>query len=588
MPTRQNMVHYTKRHRDVFQHYEVLRYLDEGSMGNVQEVRKKVNAIGGSAYTMTTTNAGQDQGNVVPESVIRQSQRKTYALKSIILSRVSVGFIEELRNEVKTLQGLDHPNIVKLYEVYETPYNMYLILENCSGGNLRARGPYKECSALHIISQVLSAVLHMHNHNVTHCDLKYENIMFESNRDDAQIKLIDFGLAKKTNHNNKCLSSSCCGTRFTMAPEIWVIEEEKSANRQKSSQKFYTSQVDMWSLGVVSFMLLASYRPFFGKNMKENICNGLYEFRPYETWNDDLSKEAKDFVQSLIVVKPEDRLTAEEAMGHPWLNEEEEEDDCNLFHSSSFSSSLSSSSSFSSSASHPTRRRRKSRCKPQTSSTLMQRVKKSIIAYNNVPKFKKLALMVIAHKHHTNATDDNDEIAIELRKAFQAFDQANDGVIHYNEFKTALMEEEKNNNETLTDHEISQLFTSLDTGNDGRIYYTEFLAAMLAMFELTQEAVANAFDRMDCDDTGYITRENLSEFLGKDFTDERVNELLKEGDITGDGRISFQEFLQVFKSSNRVGSGSGNKEDEDDEDGCKRALMKNKTSSTINTTMIQT
>jgi len=489
---RQNMLHNTQR-RDVFKYYEVLRTLGEGSMGSIKEVRKKVTAVGGSAYKPGRSGKFGRFGRStkVPESVVRESERKTYALKSIILSRVSNEFMEELRNEISILEKLDHPNIVKAYEVYETKVNIYIVLENCSGGDLFTRGPYSEKSSAKIIGKLLSAILHMHNHNITHRDLKFENVMFESTADDAEIKLIDFGLAKKCDPKKSTFMSAGVGTLYTIAPEVF--------------SGVYTSQVDMWSIGVMAYMLLASAKPFHEKRRSQMIAKirrGEYKFNP-RRW-ENVSEESKDFVKSLIVVQPKMRLSAEKAMNHNWLSDE-----------------------FPLSDRIP-------------SESVMDKVKESIIEYGKVGEFKKLALMVIAHK------SSSDEI-LELRKAFDAYDTANDGVINLEEFK-AVMENSATN---YSAEDIKKVFFSLDTGKDGKIYYTEFLAATLeAQGRIVEETIASAFDRIDSDDTGYISRENLRDFLGKDFTEERVNELLAEGDITGDGKISFEEFMQAFRKKN--------------------------------------
>eukprot|EP00804_Cyclotella_cryptica_P025322 CCRYP_012420-RH/>CCRYP_012420-RH protein AED:0.47 eAED:0.47 QI:0/-1/0/1/-1/1/1/0/185 len=121
-----------------------------------------------------------------------------YALKCIQLRLVQKSYLDELRNEIEVLRSLDHPNIVKAYEVYETPRNIYVLMEYCSGGDLYARAPYTENAAASLMAQLASAIAHMHKHNVVHRDLKCENIMFESKEDPmARIKVLDFGLSKK-------------------------------------------------------------------------------------------------------------------------------------------------------------------------------------------------------------------------------------------------------------------------------------------------------------------------------------------------------------------------------------------------------
>lgn len=223
LSTRGNLVLNT-RNRDVQDYYEVLEILGEGSMGKVSCVRKKTNAVGGSAYTVQKKGwfGRRISRNVPPQHTdgSNNSNRKCYALKSIILSRVSDEFVEELRNEISILQKLDHPNIVKAFEVYETKINIYVVLQHCSGGDLYRRAPYSEKQSAKIVGKLLSAIAHMHDHNVCHRDIKFENIMFESQDPDAEIKLIDFGLSKVYSPEKKFMTAGV-GTIYTSKYQLF-------------------------------------------------------------------------------------------------------------------------------------------------------------------------------------------------------------------------------------------------------------------------------------------------------------------------------------------------------------------------------
>jgi len=484
---RTNMVLNT-RDRDVADYYAVEKVIGAGSMGSVSLARKKDGQIGGSAYTKSTV-FGKSKKKI-PTNVVEGGSKKLYALKSILLSKISAGFIEELRNEIAILQTLDHPNIVKAYEVYESKVNIYLVLENCSGGDLYARGPYSEKAASKIVGKLLSAIVHMHKHGCTHRDLKYENVMFESREKNAEIKLIDFGLANKASPGDAAMHEGV-GTIYTIAPEVLAGE--------------YTSQVDMWSIGVMAYMLVSSSKPFHEKRrtrMIAKIKRCEYDFYA-STWT-QLSEESKDFTRSLIVLDPKERLTGEQALGHKWLSEK-----------------------------FPLRDR-------IPSARYLNSVGESIADYGDVGEFKKMALLLIAHK------SSSDEI-IELRKAFDAYDTSNDGMICMSEFKAAM-----DSSDNYTEAEVENIFETLDTGNDGQIYYTEFLAATLeAHGRIVEETLADAFDRMDSDDTGYISLNNLREFLGKDCCEEKVQRVMSEADMNGDGKITFDEFLITFRNSQK-------------------------------------
>ena len=205
--------------------YQRIRLLGEGSIGEVSLARRKKGTQGGSAYPkrgfIEKTFGCCTQMTEVVASQHPSAHSETFAIKSIQLNLVQQSYLDELRNEIEVLRSLDHPNIVKAYEVYETRRNIYVVMECCSGGDLYARAPYTESQAASLMSQLCSAIAHMHKHDVVHRDLKCENIMFES-KDDAStvIKVLDFGLSKKFLPGMSKLMSEGVGTLYTMAPQV--------------------------------------------------------------------------------------------------------------------------------------------------------------------------------------------------------------------------------------------------------------------------------------------------------------------------------------------------------------------------------
>jgi serine/threonine protein kinase len=184
-----------ERHADVFNYYKDVRRLGEGSIGSVRLVRRKKGTEGGSAYDsirngnsscgclidgifgcswLTGTNNGsRHRRNHISESSksANSNHSELYALKSIQLRLVQKEYLDELRNEISVLRSLDHPNIVKAYEVYETKHNIYVVMEFCSGGDLYSRVPYVESQAARIITQICSAINHMHSNGIIHRDV---------------------------------------------------------------------------------------------------------------------------------------------------------------------------------------------------------------------------------------------------------------------------------------------------------------------------------------------------------------------------------------------------------------------------------
>jgi len=230
-----------------------------------------------------------------------------YAIK-VIDKKALKGKEDSLENEIRVLRRLDHPNVVKLLEAYESKSYVYLVMELVTGGELFDRivekGSYTEKDAADLIKQVLSAVAYMHDSGVVHRDLKPENLLYASPEDDSKIMISDFGLSKMEDSG---IMATACGTPGYVAPEVLA-------------QKPYGKEVDVWSIGVISYILLCGYPPFYDENdanLFAQILKGEFEFdSPY--W-DDISHEAKEFIRKLMSVDVDKRLTCEEALAHSWI-----------------------------------------------------------------------------------------------------------------------------------------------------------------------------------------------------------------------------------------------------------------------------
>mmetsp|Transcript_30288 Transcript_30288/g.57102 ORF Transcript_30288/g.57102 Transcript_30288/m.57102 type:complete len:403 (+) Transcript_30288:225-1433(+) len=224
---------------------------------------------------------------------------------------------EDIFKEINILLSVKHPNVIYLHEYFEEVTKVYLVTELLTGGELLdallERGTYSEADARLCFKQLLEGIAYLHKLNIVHRDLKLENLLLSTKGDFTTIKIADFGLAKKSAESNM---ETICGTPQYVAPEVL-----ESANKAHHGQNAYTANVDMWSAGVVLFVLLGGYPPFYDESepaLFEKIKRGHFAFDD-ECW-DDISAGAKDLISKLLVVNPQTRLTSEEALNHPWMN----------------------------------------------------------------------------------------------------------------------------------------------------------------------------------------------------------------------------------------------------------------------------
>uniref|UniRef100_A0A8D3DA13 Calcium/calmodulin-dependent protein kinase 1Da n=1 Tax=Scophthalmus maximus TaxID=52904 RepID=A0A8D3DA13_SCOMX len=215
-----------------------------------------------------------------------------------------------IENEIAVLRKIKHENIVALEDIYESPDHLYLIMQLVSGGELFDRivekGFYTEKDASTLIRQVLDAVNYLHKMGIVHRDLKPENLLYFNPQDESKIMISDFGLSKMEGSGD--VMSTACGTPGYVAPEVLA-------------QKPYSKAVDCWSIGVIAYILLCGYPPFYDENdskLFEQILKADYEFdAPY--W-DDISDSAKDFIGNLMEKDPAKRFTCDHALRHPWIS----------------------------------------------------------------------------------------------------------------------------------------------------------------------------------------------------------------------------------------------------------------------------
>ena len=228
-----------------------------------------------------------------------------------VINKNKAGNKEKIYQEVKILNQLDHPNIVKYYETYDDPNgHIYLVMEYIKGGELlqkiesRSNNCLTEAEARDYCKHLFQALAHMHAQNVTHRDIKLENIMLTETDD---VKFVDFGLGKQTDTSDK-LMKTICGTPYYMAPELL-------------KRNLYNSKCDIWSMGVIIYVLMSGYLPFQAENRAQlfnRIKRADYHLnhKEFET----VSDEVKDLIKKIFVANPDERPTAIEILQHPWFD----------------------------------------------------------------------------------------------------------------------------------------------------------------------------------------------------------------------------------------------------------------------------
>jgi len=251
------------------------------------------------------------KGNFAVVKACTDKEGNKWAIK--ILDKTSKeANLEMMKREVEIMQMVDHKNIIYMREMFDTPNKLYLIMELVTGGEMFDRivnrGSYSEKDASDVVRQIVSAVAYLHDLGIVHRDLKPENLLYANERDDADIKIADFGLSRVLNEDS--MLKTACGTPGYVAPEVL-------------KGRGYSKPVDMWSVGVITFILLCGFPPFYDDNVQvlfEQIKAGHYDF--HEQYWGKINESAKDLIRKLLVVDPARRLTAVEALQHPWLTGE--------------------------------------------------------------------------------------------------------------------------------------------------------------------------------------------------------------------------------------------------------------------------
>ena len=419
--------------------------------------------------------------------------KKTGQLRAMKLIKKSKEFNLD---EIDNLMLLNHPNILKLYEYYyDEKENLYIITEYIRGEELfnkiQENGAFSEVESAIIIKSVFQAITYCHSRGIIHRDLKPENILVPAGKtkiDYTLLKIIDFGASVLKKDDGKI--SFRFGTPYYIAPEV-LLES-------------YNEKCDVWSIGVILYLLLLGQAPFDGDD-DDIICQKIIQEEiDYENSRiKSLSPEAVDFMKKLLEKDPEKRISSSQALEHEWL-------------------------------------------KKFAPHTKVNRAFSRKI-YKNLSNFREESqLSTAVVTFITNYLMSDDELKL-LKKMFFELDVKGVGVITREELFTGM---EECFDRKITHKEVDEIFGNIDYDNNGTISFDEFVKAAIDKKKLlTEEKLKAAFSLFDRNGDGDIEAKELKEVIGDDNTteDNVWMQMIKEVDLDGNGVIDFEEFKAMMK-----------------------------------------
>ncbi|MQL99259.1 hypothetical protein Taro_031993 [Colocasia esculenta] len=401
--------------------------------------------------------------------------------------------IEDVRREVKMLSALSgHKNLVQFYDSYEDEDNVYIVMELCRGGELLDRilargGKYSEDDARAVVVQILNVVSFCHLQGVVHRDLKPENFLFTSKEENASLKAIDFGLSDFVKPDERL--NDIVGSAYYVAPEVL--------------RRSYGTEADMWSIGVIAYILLCGSRPFWART-ESGIFRAVLKAEPsFEElpWP-SLSCEAKDFVKRLLNKDYRKRLTAAQALSHPWIH------DCQ-----------------------------------DVKVPLDMLVYRLAKAYICSSPLRKSALRALAKTLTVNQL-------FYLREQFAMLGPNKNGYISLQNFKTVVM---KNSTDAMKDSKVLDFVNMVSSLQYRRLDFEEFAAAAISVHQLEgldswEQHARQAYELFEKDGNRPIMIEELASELGLGPS-VPVHVVLQDWIRHSDGKLSFLGFVKLLHGS---------------------------------------
>lgn len=414
----------------------------------------------------------------------------SFACKSILKRKLRTkNDKEDVKKEIQIMQHLSgQQNIVEFKGAYEDRQSVHVVMELCAGGELFdriiAQGHYSERAASGICRSIVNVVHICHFMGVMHRDLKPENFLLSSKDEGAMLKATDFGLSVFIEEGK--VYRDIVGSAYYVAPEVL--------------RRGYGKEIDIWSAGVILYILLSGVPPFWAETEKgifDAILQGEIDFdsEPWPT----ISNSAKDLVRKMLTQDPKQRITSSQVLEHPWIRGGEASD------------------------------------KP-IDSAVLSRMKQ----FRAMNKLKQLALKVIAENL-------SEEEIKGLKAMFTNIDTDKSGTITYEELKTGLARL----GSKLSEVEVKQLMEAADVDGNGTIDYIEFITATMHRHKLERdEHLFKAFQYFDTDSSGFITRDELETAM-KEYgmgDDATIKDIISEVDTDNDGRINYEEFCAMMRS----------------------------------------
>ena len=420
-------------------------------------------------------------------------------------SKLNISLSDEvlIRNEIDVLRKLDHPNIVKIFEFYSTKDSFYIITELCKEGELykeiKQNAPFNEKYSSYIMYQIFSAINYLHKLKIIHRDLKPENILIvkKDKNKFPYIKICDFGTSQIFNNNST--QNQIIGSSYYIAPEIF-------------KKKNYNEKCDIWSCGVILYILLSGRPPFIGKDeneIAENVKKGNYDLTqsPFHM----ISNEAKDLIKNCLNIDPKKRISAENALNHNWIKGFKSKETFNQI----------------------------------KSFTLIKKFMDNLKNYKSDSIIQETALAYLVH----NFPQIND--VINACKLFNTLDVNNDGKITKEELFQGLKNIYKD--EKIVKSDVDTIFKNIDMDSNGFIEYEEFVRGAVNKKKFLNENILRyAFKYFDKNNTGYINYEQIKTIFGSRIKNQKNIEsqlklIIREVDSNGDGKINFEEFSSIMK-----------------------------------------